>query len=358
MWYNQSFFKYTIGTLLVITIVFVFGKIGYVFQPILTVFSALFLPLLLSIALYYIVRPMVSWTMTFKVPKTLGIVIVFLILIILFSWFAIYSGSLLIQQMQELIQDLPKFTQLAKDRIIQMFNENQFDLMRDPKWQQQIADYVQKALPSISYGFINAISIVMNTASAVLLVPFILFYLLKDDKTFAKSMMEKVPVRLKEEVFKVLYEVDKTLAIYISGQAMIAFILGILMYVGYILIGVKYSFLLAVFVMMTAFVPVLGAIIGVLPAVLVGLAIDPWMAIKIIILAILVQQIEGNFISPNLVGKRLSIHPLTVLLLFIAATALFGFVGMLLVVPVYAVFKVIFHGARKIYSLFKYKALS
>jgi predicted PurR-regulated permease PerM len=147
-----------------------------------------------------------------------------------------------------------------------------------------------------------------------------------------------------------LDDVDKTLSAYIIGQAIIALTIGILMYIGYLILGLNYALILAVFAMVTAFIPILGAFIGVIPAVLVGLTVNPLMALKVLILMIIVQQLEGNLISPQIIGKRLNIHPLTFIIILLAAASLFGFIGMLIAVPVYAVCKII---GKKIYEIYR-----
>jgi predicted PurR-regulated permease PerM len=82
------------------------------------------------------------------------------------------------------------------------------------------------------------------------------------------------------------------------------------------------------------------------------------MALKVLIVMIIVQQIEGNFVSPNIIGKRLDIHPLTVLLIFLGAASLYGFIGMLIAVPAYAVIKVLAGGAVRIYRIWRHGRIS
>lgn len=129
------------------------------------------------------------------------------------------------------------------------------------------------------------------------------------------------------------------------------------MYLGYLIIGLKYSLILALFALITSFIPLFGSTIGIVPAVLVGLYEGPSAVVKILILMVLVQQLEGNLISPFLIGKRLDMHPLTLILLFLVAASFYGFIGMLIAVPVYAVLKVLSRNTIRIYRLSRDKKI-
>lgn len=355
MWHTNNFYKYSTATILVLTIIFLVGKVSYIFMPVGVLISSLFLPFLFSLTLYYILRPLLRGTERLRMSKGLGIVTIFILVVLVLGLFASYSTNLIVKQLQQLIQDIPQIVEMAKISTSRIINENSGTIGIFKQFEGQILSYSQKAIPFISTGFTNIIYVITNTASAMVLVPFILYYLLREDRKFSRKAISKVPIKFRKGLLKILMEVDKTLSTYIIGQALIAFILGLLMYIGYLIIGIKYSFLLAIFVMGTSFVPIFGAIIGVIPAIFVGMATNPYLALQVIIFAIIVQQIEGNFISPNLVGKRLSIHPLTVILIFVGATALFGFMGMLLAIPIYAVLKVLLKGAKETYTLIRKK---
>jgi predicted PurR-regulated permease PerM len=213
---------------------------------------------------------------------------------------------------------------------------------------------MSKGVPFITQGLLSGISTAANITTVLLIVPFILFYLLKDDKLFSRQLLSIVPEKHKDQSMEILSDVDKSLSAYIIGQTLIAITSGTLMYIGYIIFGLNYSLILALFVMLTSFIPIIGAFIGIVPAILVGLTSnDPYIIIKLVILMFVVQQLEGNLISPQIIGKRMNIHPLTFIILLIAAASLYGFVGMLIAVPTYAVAKVLIKNIYELYKLRK-----
>jgi predicted PurR-regulated permease PerM len=95
----------------------------------------------------------------------------------------------------------------------------------------------------------------------------------------------------------------------------------------------------------------LGPFLAITPAILVGLSDSPFMVLKVIIVFLIVQQCESNLISPQIIGQRLNIHPLTIILLLLAAGSLYGLIGLILATPTYALLKVLIDSVYKIYQL-------
>jgi len=353
LWIKNSFFKYSLGIVLVLLIIFLCGQVGFFLEPFNKFLAIIFIPLLVSGFLYYLFRPLVRLVQRLKLPSTLAILVVFLVFFIIFSFIGKYAGSIISKQLAQLIHDLPQITQSVRDKAIELMNNEDLAALFTGKVEEQLTAYAQKAIPLVSGGILGTIAVITSMASTLIVVPFMLFYLLKDDRMFYQKVLKVISLRYREEMEGILKETDKTLSTYIIGQAIIALILCILTYIGYATIGLKYSFILAFFVLITSFIPLFGAIIGVVPAFFVGLATNPMMGVKVLIIMVIVQQIEGNFISPNIIGKRLNIHPLTIILIFLGAASLYGITGMLIAVPVFAVLKVLAGGAMRIYKIWR-----
>jgi len=121
----------------------------------------------------------------------------------------------------------------------------------------------------------------------------------------------------------------------------VSLIVGVLVFIGYWAIKMPYPFVLACFVALTNIIPFIGPLIGAVPALLIALTISTKQALFVIGINLVIQIIEGNIISPNIVGKTLHLHPLTIIFALLAGEAIAGVVGMILAVPVLAVLKVI-----------------
>lgn len=355
MWAKEKFFKYSVGIILILLIIFLFGQINYVFEPIKEFVSIIFMPILLAGFLYYLLRPLVHLLEKLKIKRSFAILIVFVFVIGVFSLLGSYAGSLISKQFNQLTSNLPKMIEDGINEGAKIIKKNNLDALLDTKMQEQLTSTLKDLVPKITGSLSGILSTVTGVATVLIMSPFILFYLLKDDRLFVTMFLDKIPKKMREETKAILKETDKTISIYIIGQALLAMILGSLMYIGYLIIGMPYPLILAIFATLTSFIPMFGSAIGLTPALIIGLAIDPMMAVKVIIIAVIINQLEGNLISPFLVGKRLDIHPLTLIILFLVAASSFGFVGMLIGVPVYAVLRVLIKNTIRIYRLKKPK---
>lgn len=196
----------------------------------------------------------------------------------------------------------------------------------------------------------NAFSFVtqfISTLFLLILVPFFLIYMLKDHDRFIPFVASPFSGRRKLFVVNLFKDIDKTLRSYIQGQVTVSFILGMLLLIGYLIIGLDYAVILAMWGMVTNLIPFLGPYLAIIPAIIIALIQKPIMVVYVIIIMTVAQQLEGNVITPNIMGKTLNIHPLTIITVILAAGNLGGFMAILVAVPTYAVVKTI---VRNIYK--------
>lgn len=145
-------------------------------------------------------------------------------------------------------------------------------------------------------------------------------------------------------------DMDEAISSYIQGQIIVSFCVGVLLYIAYFIIGLEYSLILAILAMVTNIIPVLGPFIGTIPALIVAFIHSPITALWVLLAVIIVQQIESNLISPQVMGRQLDVHPLTIILLLLAASQIAGLIGLILAVPTYAILKVV---VKHTYGLIK-----
>jgi predicted PurR-regulated permease PerM len=188
---------------------------------------------------------------------------------------------------------------------------------------------------------------------AVVTTPFILFYLLRDGKRLPDYLMRFIPTALQPQSRMVMQEMNSQVASYIRGQIIVSCCIGALLYIGYLIIGLEYSLVLAIVAACTAVVPYLGPAIAITPALVVAMVTSPFMLLKMVIVWTAVQLIEGKFISPQIMGKTLKIHPITIIFVIIFAGKMFGVLGIILAVPGYAVLKVV---VTHIFQWFRFRS--
>jgi predicted PurR-regulated permease PerM len=192
-------------------------------------------------------------------------------------------------------------------------------------------------MPKIFDFTTNFVSTVAN-----IVIGFVLsIYLLADKSHLKRQFNDAIKAYLPQEVgrklLKVLQLSNETFTKFISGQLTEAVILGVLCFIGMLIFGFAYPILISVIIGISSLIPIVGSIIGLIPALFILLMIEPIQALWFLVFIIVLQQIEGNLIYPRVVGGTIGLPPLWVLLGIIIGGGLFGVLGMLLGVPALSV---------------------
>ncbi len=354
MWIKQPFFKYVTGAILLVLFIFLMGKIDFFLGFIMKIIATLFFPILIAGLLYYLLRPIVRLLSKPKyLPKSAAIIIVYLVIIGIVYLAINYGGSFFSQQISDLAKTMPKDLKSIEGSTKHLINQKGMDMISFGEIKHKVISFAGSIMNNISKNIMGIVTAITSVATVLLIVPFVLFYLLKDDEKLAPFLLKFLPVHHVEEGATILKDIDRTLAAYILGQATVAVVDGVLMYIGYLIIGLHYAVFLGLFVVLTAVIPFIGPVLGVLPAIILGSIQAPVMIIYVLIILVVVQQLEGNLVSPFVLGKRLNLHPLTILLLLLVAGSVFGFIGILIAVPLYSVLKVTVTNFYKFYQLRK-----
>ncbi|MDU4200224.1 MAG: AI-2E family transporter, partial [Staphylococcus epidermidis] len=176
------------------------------------------------------------------------------------------------------------------------------------------------------------------------------FFMLKDGHKFKDYTTKIMPPKFRKDFHDLLEKMSVQVGSYIQGQIIVSFCIGLLLFIGYSIIGLKYALVLASIAAVTSVVPYLGPTIAISPAIVIAIITSPLMLLKLAVVWTLVQFFEGHFISPNVMGKTLKIHPLTIIFILLCAGNLMGIVGVIIGIPLYAVLKVL---VSHIFMLFK-----
>ncbi|MBP3952660.1 AI-2E family transporter [Bacillus suaedae] len=352
MWIKHPFFKYLTGVVLVLITLYLLGEVQFILSPIINFATILFFPLLFAGFLYYIFKPIVQFLAKAKyIPRSVAILIVFTTLVGGIVLAGASIGGSVEEQFVQFAQDVPTIIEENEEQTKQLVNENNFGLMSYEEAKQRVITYISNQSAKIGDNVNAIVSTITNFITVLVIVPFVLFYFLKDGPRLLPYLLKILPEKHQDEGKRLLHDIDQTLSTYIGGQMLVALVNGILMYIGYLIIGLDYAIVLALIVVVTAVIPIIGPALGILPAIIIALLTDPVMVLWILLILLIVQQLEGNFVSPLIIGNKLSIHPLTVILLLLAAGTVYGFIGILVAVPFYSVLKVIIKNVYRFYQL-------
>ena len=341
-------------------VIFIFREVSFIFNPLSVFMKTVVLPVVLALILYYLLRPVLRLLEGFRIPRIWGILIIFLGGAGLVTLLVVLVFPFLRTQFQNLIMEFPDyFMQVLTDvdaflrtsYIGEYYSGSSFDIDQlVSTLPENIAETLQSTVASIISGVTGFISTITSVILSIVIVPFILFYLLKDGEKLPEYFVKLLPPRLRKDTREVLGEADKQLGAYIQGQIIVAFCIGVMVYIGFLIIGMDYALLLGVLAMVTSVVPYLGPAIAITPAAIIALVTSPFMLVKLAIVWTVVQLVEGNLISPQVMGKTLFIHPITIIFVLLTAGSLFGIAGVILGIPMYALVRVL---VSHLYKLFK-----
>ncbi|MFD2215874.1 AI-2E family transporter [Metabacillus endolithicus] len=353
---------WTLQILLMLLIVFVGTRVSFLFEPIIVFASTLFFPILIAGILFFIFNPLVKLLEKGKVPRTLAILIPYIVFIGVVSGIVSFIGPIVTEQITDLVNNFPSYVNEFTQFIINMSQTHWFTWVMEQDYVsfKQIEDTLTgyaKSLPeNITTSFTAVLGVVTNITLTIITVPFILFYMLKDGHKLPSTAVKVLPSTYRHEGLKILQDLYETLAAYIQGQLIVSIAVGIGCFIGYTIIGLDYALVLGIVVAVANIIPYLGPFIGAAPAVIIALLDSPTKALLAALVVTIVQQLDGNFLSPLIIGKRLNTHPLTIILLLIGAGSFGGIIGMILAVPTYAVLKaVVLNVIRLIKLRSKYK---
>lgn len=349
MWYHNSFFRYGAGIILVLLIVLLMYQTSFLFNPFIEFFSALFFPVLFAGILYYVLRPLVRLLESLRIPRFLAILATYLIVLIAIAILSALLGPIIIEQIGVITNIPPEKIDSLREKMSDLLKFFRLDQYSRINLQDLITAFLKKFYLIVSENVVSTITTITHFAVWLIITPFILYYMLKDDRTANRLWMRLVPKKYHPEGNALVEEIDAVLSTYITGQLLVACSLGFLLFIGYLIIGLNNAFILALFATVCITIPVFGSFIALIPALLVGLTSSPFMGLKVILVMLVAQILESNFISPQILARRLNIHPLVLLLILLASGSLYGILGLFLATPVFAALRTIIAHAYKFY---------
>ena len=336
-------------TFLVIAgLVFILSKISFIFSPITTFLSTIMGPFLIAGFLYYLLQPLVKLLQKIHVRGRAANVLAFVLLILILGAGLAYLIPQVVKQIASLVGNLPSFMRDAEVWVRHLANSkiagelHVRDVLKSVNLDSsQIANYASKYVGSSAATVGTIAGHIGNALVNIFMAPLVLFYFMKDGGKLSGSIQRFVSPKWREFVANLLSRMNTTMESYFSGQFMDMLIVGILSCIGYAISGTPYALIIGITAGIMNMVPYIGPWLGAIPAVLVAMTVSWTQVIFAIIVAVAVQQIDNNFVYPNVIGKSMEIHPLTVLVLLLTAGNMFGLLGVILGIPAYAVAKTV-----------------
>lgn len=326
--------------------VLILTQIDFIFTPIVVIASNVLMPLIIAILLYYLLDPLVS-LLSKKMNRIWAVAIVFILIFFIIGLLTAFLIPLLEDQVTNLIETMPVFIEnvLSEAQTIsQNLPANDF-FSQLIEQAQSVADSLFNNFGDIlSTGLTNVsglVSSVTNVFFTLAVSPIILFFLLKDEEKIVRGLLYLMPPKWRQGLIHIGTEVNIQVGAYIKGQFTIAVINGVMMYIGFLLIGLNYAGVLGVFGGFMSIIPYIGPTVTFIPALIIAMFDSFTQVLLLIVVWLVIQFVEGNLIEPNIMGKQLQVHPVTIIITLLVMGDLFGLFGLVFGIPMYAILKVI-----------------
>lgn len=343
--------------LLVFVVMYLFLKLRALWFPVMKIFAVVLTPFVIAAFITYLLHPIVEKLYENNLPRWLSILIIYLLFFGGIG-FALYKGiPAFVVQLRDLVENVPQLTNQYREWISAV----QVQTSTLPVGVQNMIDEgisaVEQKLNSLLDKVIDFLMGILNSIVMIAIIPFIVFYFLKDIELLKKAVWYLTPGKWRASGIRFLRDVDQSLGGYIRGQLLVCTIVGASAALIFWLIGMNYPLILGSIIGITNIIPYFGPVIGMLPALIIAATISMKMVIILFVILLLLQFLEGNLLSPYIVGKSLRMHPLIIMLALLAGGEIGGIVGLILAVPVTAVLKVSIVHAKNHFMHMKEKAV-
>ncbi|MDQ0901395.1 MULTISPECIES: AI-2E family transporter [unclassified Paenibacillus] len=338
-WKNKWFVG-LVYLLLVLASLYMLLQIKPIMFSVFTFIKAIVTPFFIAVIISYILNPIVNILNQRKVPRTIAVLLIYSVFLSSLTVIIMNMTPMFVSQIAELNEHMPQMAMRAQS-LVDGFNQNQLlpDSVRNG-FNHSLTKLENSISMAIS-NYMNQIGNTINMLFIAFIVPFVAFYILKDFQIIEKTALAIVPREHRKKTIKLLIDIDTALGNYIRGQLLVCLIIGALAYLGYWLIGMQYALLLASVVAVFNIIPYLGPFFGAAPAIIMASTISLKMLLLVALVNLAVQILEGNVISPQVVGRTLHMHPLFIIFALLVGGEVAGIVGLILAVPFFAVMKVI-----------------
>jgi len=291
-----------------------------------------------AVLAYLLYRPVIAVEKQ-GVKRVWAILLIYIVAIVIIFLLLTFAVPGIVRELRDIADVLPRYADQAQD-VARKIDEIPVPGQLGEIWDEnvnQVKNYIFKGVKN----FVDSLFSFFGMIFALIFSPILAFYIINDWEKIKDGFLGSLSPRLKREVTVVFNDIDQVLIEFLKGHLLVAVLVGTLIGTSAGFLGVKFPLLIGLISAVTNLIPFFGPIIGGIPAIAIALSQSIKLAIYMGIAIIIVQQLEGNIITPRIIGDRLGLHPLIIVFSLLAGGELFGIWGMLFAVPAAAVLKVL-----------------
>jgi predicted PurR-regulated permease PerM len=310
--------------------------------------SEILLPFVMAIILSYFLSPAADRLEKRGTSRTTAVLIIIIIFFSALTVITAITAPLIYHQLMDMTVEIPKYISIANKKLTSSVNSIVAQMPPDTidKAKESVggfSGFIVEYIPKMLSGILDSGLALVNLFSLIFITPIVIFYILRDWHKIIAKIDTYLPPKYAPIIREQIKEIDNTLAGYIRGQTQVCVLLGTFYAVGLTLAGLNFGFLIGMATGILAFIPYVGLLFGCAIGLIVAFLQFGDMTNIAIIASIFIigQVIEGNFVTPKLVGDKVGLHPVWVIFGMLAGGALLGFTGILLAVPLSAIIGVL-----------------
>lgn len=340
---SSDSYDWTFSRVVWATLVFVSVILGF---WLLYRFNQVVFILFIAIVIGTVLRPVVAWLHQRGLSRTISMLLVYLVLGSLFIGFVLLLFPLIVEQSTTIAAAVPGYYHSLRTWAVNYPNQFIVSLSKflPVTLPTLIPSAVQQTGQEVVASAGQALSYISQAARAVFIAIVILvlaFYWTLDGPRIIQSFLLLVPQDQRESISELLSSMETKVSSYIAGQGLLCLIIGIMSLIAYLLIGLPNALVLALIAGVLEAVPMVGPLLGAIPAALVALSIGPDKLIWIIVTTIVIQQLENSLLVPRIMRKAVGVNPFVTLLAIFAFSSLFGIAGALMAIPMAAIIQLL-----------------
>jgi len=334
--YNWTFRRVVWATLVLVFVALSFWLL-YRFNQVIFI-------LFIAIVMGTVIRPVVTWLHRRGLPRVAGGILVYLLLLALLISFVLLLFPLIVEQGTTIAAAVPDYYQSLREWMVNYPNQlivrlSEF-LPATLPGLKPIQQTGQQMLASAgqALGYVASAAKVIFMATAILLLA---FHWTLDGPRTIQSLLLLVPKDQRESISELVSAMETKVGFYIAGQGVLCLVIGIMALVAYLLIGLPNALVLALVAGVLEAVPMIGPLLGAIPAAVIALSIAPSKLVWVILATLVIQQTENSVLVPRVMRKAVGVNPFVSLLAIFAFSSLFGIAGALMAIPIAAIIQLL-----------------
>jgi predicted PurR-regulated permease PerM len=323
------------------TLVLVLVALGF---WILYRFSQVVFIFFFAIVMGTVIRPVVAWLYTRGLPRIAGVILVYFLLLALLIGFVLLLFPLIFEQGTTIAAAVPGYYQSLREWMVNNPNQWMIRLSEFLPATLSIQEPVQQTGPQMlasagqALGYVGSAAKVIFIATAFLLLA---FHWTIDGPRTIQSLLPLVPKGQRESISELISAMETKVGSYMAGQGILCLVIGIMSLLAYSLIGLPNALVLAIMAGVLEAMPMIGPLLGAIPAGLVALSIGPDKLVWVILATVVIQQLENSLLVPRVMSTAVGVNPFVILLSIFAFSSLFGITGALMAIPIAAIIQLI-----------------